>query len=280
MHMDAVAYRRASLAIWEAMAPGWDERHAYFEQVARPVTDLMLERLDPRPGETILELAAGSGVVGFAAALAEPGCRVMISDFARGMVEAARLRGNELGTTNCEYRVLDGESLDLPDDSVDGVLCRWGYMLMADPARALRETRRVLRPGGGVACAVFAGPDRNPWAAVPGRILVERGHIPPPAAGTPGPLALADVEHLRVLFAECGFGEPRIDEVDFSWTFADEDDYWDFLVRAAGAVSMVLTRLDEEERTAVRSELGARVSPYAAGGGLALPGTSLVVAAS
>ena len=99
----------------------------------------------------------------------------MIStDFAPEMVDVARRYGEARGLENVEYRVLDAERMDLDDDSVDGVVCRWGYMLMADPAAALKETRRVLRGGGPLAFAVWRTPDRNPWAAVPGMTLVQR----------------------------------------------------------------------------------------------------------
>jgi len=64
------------------------------------------------------------------------------------MVAAARCESHRLGLANVEHREMDAERMDLEDDSVDGVLCRWGYMLMADPATALAETRRVLRAGG------------------------------------------------------------------------------------------------------------------------------------
>ena len=84
------------------------------------------------------------------------------------MVEAARGVGTELGLDNVEYRVLDAERMDLEESSVDDVVCRWGYMLMADPALAFAETRRVLRDGGRLAFAVWAAPDRNLWAAIPG----------------------------------------------------------------------------------------------------------------
>lgn len=62
--MDASDFRRASHAVGEAMAAGWDGRHAYLEETARPVTERMLERLVPSPGDTILEGAAGTGIAG------------------------------------------------------------------------------------------------------------------------------------------------------------------------------------------------------------------------
>ncbi len=255
--MNAADFKSASRSVWEAMAPGWDKRHAYIEEVARPVTDRMLERLEPSAGETILDLAAGTGVVGFSAArLVGPSGRVIVSDFAEAMIEVASRRAQEQGLENVECRALDAERLELPDGSVDGVVCRWGYMLMADPGAALRETRRVLRAGGGrVACAVFAGPEQNPWAALPSRVLQERGHMPAPEAGAPGILALADRDRLRHLFIEAGFSDPSIDEVAFAFRFAGVDEYWEFLNTAAGAIAMVLDGLGEEERGRIREEM-------------------------
>ena len=68
--MDRAEFARASHAVWESMAHGWDRRHAYLEERARPVAERMLERIAARPGQTILDLAAGTGVVGLAAARA------------------------------------------------------------------------------------------------------------------------------------------------------------------------------------------------------------------
>jgi ubiquinone/menaquinone biosynthesis C-methylase UbiE len=113
------------------------------------------------------------------------------------MVEVARRRAAELGLENVEHRVLDAEEIELEDDSVDGVLCRFGFMLMPDPEAAVAETRRVLRPGGRLALAVWSTPGRNPWIALGGRILAERGLAPPSQPGEPGMFVLADKERLR-----------------------------------------------------------------------------------
>jgi ubiquinone/menaquinone biosynthesis C-methylase UbiE len=150
------AYRARSYAIWEAMAPGWERDRAFIWDASQAVGDWMVEQLDPQPGQTILELAAGPGDTGFlAAARLGKGGRLLATDFSPTMVEVARRRGRELGLTNVDYRVLDAERMDLEDASVDGVLCRWGYMLMADPAAALRETRRVLQRGGRLVFSVW-----------------------------------------------------------------------------------------------------------------------------
>jgi SAM-dependent methyltransferase len=176
--------------------------------------------------------------------------------------------------------VLDAERMDLGDASVDGVLCRWGYMLMADPAAALAETRRVLRPGGKLVLSVWADPARNPWVAV-GRVLVERGHMPPPTPDQPGIFSMASTERIVELVTGAGFGPPEIEEVQVSWRFEDDDSYWRFLIELAGAVSMVLTGLSDAERKDVRQEAIARVASFrAADGSLILPGVCLNAVAS
>ena len=141
--------RRMTYEVAEAVAPGWERRRASIEEVAAPVRKWMIEALAPSEGDTVLELACGAGDTGFeAAAIVGDSGMLIASDFSPRMLEAARRRGEEIGATNVDFEVMDAEDTGLEDDSVDGVLCRFGYMLMADPAAALAETRRVLRPGG------------------------------------------------------------------------------------------------------------------------------------
>ena len=135
----------------------------------------------------MLELAAGLGETGMLAAeLIAPLGGVIISDQSEAMLEGARARAAELELSNVEFQALNAEWIDLPLASVDAVLCRWGYMLMADPRAALTETRRVLRPHGRLALAVWDAIEHNPWARLPGLELAERGLLQAPRAGHAG----------------------------------------------------------------------------------------------
>lgn len=263
MNAELDTYRRDSLETWGLMAPGWEARRDWMRQVTGHVTDWLVDRVDPQPGQTVLDIAAGPGELGFR--LAErvaDGGRVLSTDFAPEMVDVARRDGKDRGLGNVEYRVLDAERMDLPDDSVDAAVCRWGYMLMADPGAALKETRRVLRDGGRLAFAVWQTPDRNPWAAIPGITLVQRGHMPPPEPGKPGIFALGDRERVRDLVVGAGFGEPEIEEIAFDFTYADADDLWDSLIRLAGPLARAIHDLPAEEREATRAAIMEGVAAF------------------
>jgi ubiquinone/menaquinone biosynthesis C-methylase UbiE len=256
MATDLDAYREQSRDTWGKMAPGWEDRRAWMMDITGLVNERIVDKVDPQPGQTILDIAAGTGDMGLLAAqrVGDEG-RVLSTDFAPEMVDVARRNGESRGLTNVEYRVLDAERMDFDDDSVDGVGCRWGYMLMADPAAALSETRRVLKDGGRLGFAVWNTPDRNPWAAVPGMTLVQLGHMPPPEPGAPGIFALGDPDRTRELVTGAGFGEPELEDVTFDFHYADDDDLWDAIVRLAGPLARVVNALPEDEQRATREAI-------------------------
>ena len=274
-------YRRTSYETWEAMAPGWARRRAQLEDSLTPLRTWLITQLAPQPGDTVLELGAGPGDTGFAAAvLVGDAGRLISSDFSPEMVEVARRRGAELGLENVDYRVIDAERIDLDVASVDGVLCRSAFMLVADPAAALSETRRVLRPGGRLAMSVWGAPERNPWASIGGRILVERGLLPPPEPGAPGVFSMASEERTRALLADAGFTDVRTDEVSVGFPFRDLEEYERWVSDLSGSFATVLRGLPEGELEALRAELRTAFEPYATQQGYELGGLALTAVAS
>ena len=272
--------RRSMLEVAEALAPGWSKRRAFIEGVTTPVREWLVRELRPRPGTTVLELAAGVGETGFetSALLAEEG-HLITSDFSPAMVDAARSRGEELGIENVDYRVIDAERIELESDSVDGVLCRFGYMLMDDPAVALAETRRVLRPGGRVALAVWGPPERNPYFAVLGMAMVQAGHMPPPDPEGPGPFSMATEARTRELLEGAGFGDVRTEQVPVTFAFTSVEEYVDIATDTAGPMALVLRGLSGGERRALTAMLDGPLAPYAAGAGYEMPGVTVCAAA-
>jgi SAM-dependent methyltransferase len=280
MPIDIEKYRRSSLEAWDRFAASWERERDFMWSTTGRLGERLVERLDPQPGETVLELAAGTGDTGFAAAerIGDRG-KLISTDFAPSMVEVARAAAKRRGLTNVEFRVLDAERMDFEDSSVDGVLCRFGYMLMADPAAALAETRRVLREGGRLSFAVWAGPDRNLWAAIPGMTLVELGHLPPPEPGAPGIFAMGDPNRIRELVTGAGFGEPRIEEVAIHWGFADSDEHWQKTLALAAPIAEAFGKLDAGEQERVRGLVMERTAERLSGDDAGLDGVALAILA-
>jgi len=278
--MQRESYRRTVYEIAQMLAPGWEHHRARIEEAVAPVREWMITQLGLRPGDTVLELAAGAGDTGFeAAAIVGERGHLISTDFSPEMVAVARRRGAQLGLRNVEYRVMEAEHIGLDADSVDGVLCRFAYMLMSDPAVALAETRRVLRPGRHLTLSVWAAPERNPWITTLARLLVEGGHLPPPKPGDPDPFSLANEERTRALLEDAGFTTVRTEEVSVHFRYSDIDDFLS-VAGDTSPVGMVLRRLSEGELTIIRRQLGEAFAGFAVDGGYRLPGLSLNALAS
>ncbi|HWH12378.1 MAG TPA: methyltransferase domain-containing protein [Solirubrobacteraceae bacterium] len=280
--MDADAHRLESLDAWEAAAAGWARRADWFAGATLPISHWMVDAVGLQPGHRVLELAAGAGETGFLAAeLIAPGGRLICSDQASGMLELARARAAGLGLTNVEFKVIDAEWIDLPLASLDAVLCRFGYMLMADPAAALRETRRVLAPGGRVALAVWDRPEANPWSLISRDALVGHGLRKPPDPGTPGPFVLGDPNRVGELLEEAGFTDVELDAIDIVQRDPDFETWWAGHLDMSTLARTAVEQGDPETVAAAKSEIRASLAPYTADDGtLEIPGRAILAAAA
>ncbi len=261
------------------MAPRWERGRELLWRGTKPVSEWLVSRLAPQPGQTILELSAGTGETGFLAApFLGPSGLLITSDREPGMVEAAARLGSERGIANAEYRRLDAEWIELPDSSVDGVLSRFGYILKGDPPPALAEIRRVLRPGGRLAFAVWAGRDQNPWMTVPAESLIARGHLAPPSEADRRLSERRNPESIAAELVAAGFADSEFEELAVAYRFADAEELWVFVSELRGPVALALAELREAERAEIRAELETRAA--STGGGFELGGVSVNVVTS
>jgi SAM-dependent methyltransferase len=278
--MDRSEYRETSLKTWNQLAPNWDEHREEISSPVGPVRDWMLERLAPSEGETVLDIACGTGEMSeLVSPLVGSSGHVICTDFASEMVAVARRRGGELGLANVEYRTLDAEQMDLDDASVDGALCRFGYMLMADRDAALRETRRVLRDGGRLVFAVWGEPMRNPWVLVPGSVLMERGIMPPPDPDGPGIFALGDRDRIAATVTGAGLDAVEIEDIEIQIHAADREEMWERISTTMGPLATAIAAQPEEEQAAIRAAIEERAEPFLGDDGYRLGGVAYAVLA-
>jgi ubiquinone/menaquinone biosynthesis C-methylase UbiE len=267
---------------WEAAGAGWRRRADRVQAIGMPVSAWMIDRLRLQPGQELLELAAGPGDTGFMAAeLVQPGGSLISSDAVESMLDIARERAAAQGIEHVTFKPLELEWIDLETASVDAALCRWGIMFLSDPAAAMREMRRVLRPGGRVALAVWDEPEVNPWATIPTRALVELGHTDPPDPTAPGMFSMSEPGRLQALLEEGGFTEIEVESIDVT---ADRDVlevYLDETTDLSVPFAEVRERLAPEEWPAVVEKVRELTAPFAQSDGtLRMPGRALGAAAS
>jgi ubiquinone/menaquinone biosynthesis C-methylase UbiE len=267
---------------WERAAPGWGRQAENTREMGMPVSTWMIEQLSLQPGHRLLELAAGPGDTGFLAAeLIKPGGTLICSDASEGMLEVARERARKFGVENVEFKQLELEWIDLPAASVDALLCRWGFMLCLDPAAAMRESRRVLAPGGRIALAVWDLPQDNPWATIFTRALIDEGLGSAPDPNAPGMFALAEPGKLQRMLEDGGFVAVLVESVEVHRLYESFDEYWGETLDLSRMVAEALEPLSDDQRAAVNARVRSLAEGFRDGEGrLMLPGRSLAASAS
>lgn len=265
------------------LAQAWERHRTHLFEGARPVSEWLVDQIDPRPGQTILELAAGPGETGFLAAerMGAEG-RLISSDVSAGMVDAARRGAEARGLENVEFRVMDAQAIELQDSSVDAVLSRFGVMLAPEPARVMREARRVLREGGRLAYAVWGPPDQNPWLTLLVGAFVQTGHAPPggdPFAPT-GVFSLAAPDANSEILDATGFLDVHVDEIACPLPFDDFEHYWAVQSTVAGPLAILVRSLPTDEVEAIKAALEPTLAPFRSGDTLSIPALAIGVSAT
>src|SRR5688572_14461046 len=151
-----------------AAAEAWRRGAGARSQFLGPITETMLDLAGVRPGSRVLDVAAGTGdQTLMAARRVGPTGSVLATDDSASMLKVAAEAARKEGLTNVDTRVMNAEDLEFDADSFDAVICRNALMLFANPAKALTEMRRVVKPGSKVAVMVFSAVERNPHHGIP-----------------------------------------------------------------------------------------------------------------
>lgn len=251
---------------WNTIAEKFD---VWIPHVA-PVGDALLKALEIHPGNTVLDVACGTGEPALTLAR-RMGRRVTITctDASEAMVDAARNKAKREGIHGVEFCCMPAEKLEFADQSFDRVMCRFGVMLFTDALQGLKEMHRVLHPTGRFAIAVWSTPDTMTtlqWAYRVLRNRLPEEHHPPLAKVTSLSGDGVLEEHLR----RAGFRNFTIAEHSFDYSFGSFQEYWD-TVEASDIMKQQFDALPPGQRDAVRDEVALLARDFHTAGGLVIP---------
>jgi SAM-dependent methyltransferase len=279
---DPIAYKAAQLQEWEASAGGWKRWIDLIEQGMQPASDRMVELAGLRSGHRVLDVATGIGEPALSAARRVGAAgRVVATDQSRNMLAVAQERAVAQGLHNLEFRAMDAESLDLPENSFDAILCRFGLMFLPNLAAALMKMRRLLAPGGRLVAAVWAEPSKVPTISMVFGVVQQKLNLPPPPPGTPSPFSLADVRILEQALKEAGFAGVSNERVNLIAEMPSAKIFVDAMRDLAAPLRRILASQPPEVEAEVWQEIEKAAGRYAdADGVVRMPSEAILVVAT
>jgi SAM-dependent methyltransferase len=254
---------------------GWDRAVGHYERYWQsqlaPAQDRMMEIADLQPGERVLDLACGTGLVTFRAAEAvgEEG-EVVATDISQKMVEEAGSRAAARGLSNVTFERVGAEESHAAHGEFDAALCGLGIMYFPEPLTAAREMHAALKPGGRAAVSVWGRRDRCGWAEifeiVDARV---RSQVCPMffQQGT------GDV--LEGTLSAAGFGDLRVERLTTILEYDSPDDALGAAF-AGGPVALAYSKFDDATRESAHAEYLESIEPYRSGEGYEIPGEFVV----
>lgn len=242
---DPQKFKSAQLQGWSSVAEGWRKWWNVIEASVQVVSDRLVELAQIRQGNRVLDIATGIGEP--AATVARkvgPNGKVTATDLSPAMLDIARERAKDAGLDRIiEFQQADAESLKVPSQGYDAVVCRFGLMFLPDPVGALKNIRESLVSNGRIAAAVWSSAQKVPAFLLPFEIVMKETGTPPPPPGTPGPFSLADTNRLREIFEKAGFQDIKIESGTVNMKLPSAKDYVDFVGSTAAPLSAMMAGL-------------------------------------
>lgn len=247
-------------AVWRELAAKYAE---HIDPVTAPYAADCVRLAEIEEGERVLDVACGAGAATLAAARA--GAEVLATDITPEFVDRASRRAERAGLA-VETRVVDGQSMDLPDDAFDAVISNFGVFLFPEREKGFEENLRVLKPGGRAVITAFVGPPRKKWMALMGEAVRQTFPEMPPAS-PPKFLELADAQRFEGELREAGFAAVNIETIDHRARWADDAQAWAAIAESAPVFRPLFEKLGPDGVARLRRTFGALWNQRASGGG-------------
>jgi enediyne biosynthesis protein CalE5 len=249
---DPVRYKAGQRWEWDTAVPRLKDWGQFIMQQLQPVSERMMELAAIQPGQRVLDVATGGGEPAITAAQrVGPSGHVIASDLSPQMVALGRERVAELGLHNIDVREMDAETPDLPENSFEIVLCRFGLMFRPNLQVALQRLHQLLVPGGRLVAAVWGPPQKVPFIRWPIEVAIRILQVPAPPPEMPGPFSLADPHRLEQLLTQAGFTAVQTEPMQLTLEWASVDDYIRFQQAILTGFNALLAKFPTEQQAEV-----------------------------
>lgn len=265
-------YKTTTREQWQTAAEAWHRWHPTLKTWLGPATDLMLDMAQVKEGYRVLDIAAGAGEQSITAAeRVGPNGYVLATDIAPKILDFAVELADEKGINNIETKEMDGENLTVADSSFDTVISRVGLIFFPDQQKALKEMKRVLKPGGFVAAIVYSTVDKNQFFSTPVSVIRRRAQLPPPLAGQPGPFSLGAEGVLDDAFKRAGLINVKSETVNAPVKMSTAKDCVQFEYESFAALHQMLGGLSDTEKAAAWEEIQTELEKFESENGFSGP---------
>jgi ubiquinone/menaquinone biosynthesis C-methylase UbiE len=252
--------REQQKRLWNKVSPGWKKWDQFIMEFLRPMGAAIIERLELKTNDIVLDVATGTGEPGLTiAAIAKDG-KVTGTDLSDEMLQIAEANALAKGLKNYSTKASDVCGLPFEDNTFTKISCRMGFMFFPDMQQAANEMYRVLKPGGRLAIAVWAGPDKNLWYTAMSRAMNKYVETPLPAPDAPGMFRCSASGVMADIFAKAGFKGVGEQEIKGKIDFIDADTYWRNRTELSETLVAALAKLDEAAKTAIKNEVYATIN--------------------
>jgi len=265
--------------LWNKVSPGWKKWDEFIMAFLRPMGEAIIERLEIKEDDIVLDVAAGTGEPGLTiAAIAKKG-KVTGTDLSDEMLQIAGANAAAKGLKNYSTRASDVCDLPFDAGTFTKISCRLGFMFFPDMRQAVNEMYRVLKPGGRVAIAVWSGPDKNIWYTAMSGVMSKYIETPPPAPDAPGMFRCSEPGVMADIFTQAGFKHVGEQELTGKVDFINAETYWRNRTELSETLVAALAKLDDKTIAAVKNEVYAIINANSVNGNALLKwGVNIVYA--